>query len=132
MANTRWRKVQRDLSQNKGRTLLVTAAITVGVIAAGSILSAYSVITREMDRNYLQTNPPSAILYLDSVDDDLVASVEARPEIAAAEARREVAARLVRGPEEWINLRLVVVDDFDDLRVSRFYPRERRMGLGRR
>ncbi len=124
MVSPRWRKVLRDLSQNRGRTALVIAAITVGVVAAGSILSAYSVITREMDRNYDDTNPPSAILHLDSVDDELVAAVEARPEIAAAEARREIGTRLVRGRDEWISLQLVVVDDFDDITISRFYPEE--------
>lgn len=124
MISTRWRKVGRDLSHNKGRTLLVVAAITVGVVASGSILSAYSVITREMERNYAETNPPSAVLYLESVDDDLVASTLARPEIAAAEARREITARLVMGSGEWIKLQLVVVDDFDNITVSRFYPEE--------
>ncbi|MCP4222923.1 MAG: FtsX-like permease family protein, partial [Actinomycetia bacterium] len=124
MVSPRWRKVLRDLSLNKGRTLLVITAITVGVVAAGSILTAYSVITREMDRNYGETNPPSGVLYMDSVDEELVASVEARPEIAAAEARREITTRLIRGSDEWINLRLVVVDDFDDIAVSRFYPEE--------
>ncbi len=131
MVSPRWRKVGRDLSQNKGRTMLVTAAITVGVVAAGSILTAYSVITREMDRNYARTNPASAVLYLDSVDDDLVASVEARPEIAAAEARREISARLIEAPEEWDRLQLVVVDDFDDLTVSRFFADEGGWGPGR-
>jgi putative ABC transport system permease protein len=122
VVSVRWRKVLRDLSHNKGRTFLVIAAIAVGVAAAGSILTAYSVITREVDRNYLETNPPSAVLYLDSVDDDLVASVEARSEISAAEARREVTARLVLGSEEWISLQLVVVSDFDNVTVNRFYP----------
>lgn len=122
MRDTRWRKILRDLSQHKGRTLLAIAAIAVGVAAAGLILSAYSVITREMDRNYAETNPPAAILHIESVGDDLVESVAARPEIAAAEARREITARLVRNEDEWIPIRLVVVDDFDDIAVSRFYP----------
>lgn len=124
MTSPRGQKIWRDLTRNKGRTLLVVAAISVGVIAAGSILSAYSVTTREMDRSYRDTNPPSAILQVESVDDELVAAVEARPEIAAAEAHREIGARLIRGPEEWAKLQLVVVKDFDDIAVSLFYPDE--------
>ncbi|GMQ93698.1 MAG: FtsX-like permease family protein [Acidimicrobiia bacterium] len=104
--------------------MLVVAAITVGVAAAGSILSAYSVITREIDRNYAETNPPSAILYIESLDDRLVASVEARPEIAAAEARRETKARLGSDLDEWITLQLIVVNDFNNITVSRFFPQE--------
>ena len=121
MTDTRLRKVLRDMSHNKGRTLLVIAAIAVGVAAAGSILTAYSVITREVDRNFLETNPASATLYLDSVDEELVAFVKARPEISAAEARREVTAKLVLDSEESIKLQLVVVNDFDNLTVSLFY-----------
>jgi len=107
---------------------MVIAAIAVGVGAAGSILTGYSVITREMDRGYQQTNPSSAILRLDSVDTDLVDSVRARPEIRSAEARREVVARLVRGSEEWLPLILVVVADFDALEVAKFGPESGKWG----
>ena len=98
------------------------AAIAMGVVAAGSILTAYSVATRELDRNFAETNPPSAILYLDSVDDEFVTLAQARPEIVAAEARRRVTARLVQDPDEWISLQLIVVNDFSDITVSRFFP----------
>lgn len=120
MFSTRTQKVIRDIAQHKGRTALVIAAIAVGIVAVGSILSAYSVITREMARNYDETNPASVTLYIDSVDESLVAAVEARPEFAAAEARRKVSARLVGDADEWTNLSLVVVNDFSDIRVSRF------------
>jgi len=93
---------------------MVIAAIAVGVAAAGSILTGYSVITREMDRGYQETNPASAVFLVDTV--------RARPEIQAVEARGEVTARLVRGPDEWIPLVLVVVADFDALEVSKFNP----------
>ncbi|MCP3935530.1 MAG: hypothetical protein GY708_09190 [Actinomycetia bacterium] len=121
MSRTLWRKVWRDLSHNKGRSLLVMAAITVGVIATGSILMSFSVTNREIDRSLADTNPPSAIFHIDSVDDKLVAAVEARPDVVAAEARREVTTRLVRDPDEWVDL-LLVVDDFDDITVGEFFP----------
>lgn len=121
MGRTLWRKIRRDLSRNKGRSLLVVTAIAVGVAATGSILISRSITDREMARSFAETNPPSAILHIASVDDDVVAAVESRAEVAAAEARREIAARLVREADEWVTLRLVVVDDFDDLTVGRFF-----------
>ncbi len=130
VVDTRWRKALRDLWLNKGRTLMVIAAIAVGVAAAGSILTGYSVITREMDRGYQETNPASAILRVDSVDSDLLAAVRARPEVRAAEARAQISARLVRGPDEWIPLVLVVVDDFDALEVAKFNPDRGQWGPG--
>jgi len=101
---------------------MVVTAIAVGVAAAGSILTGYSVITREMDRGYQETNPASVVLRLDSVDQDLVDLVRARPEVRAVEARSEVTARLIRGAEEWIPIQLVVVADFDALEVAKFNP----------
>ncbi len=122
MGSTLWRKIGRDLSRNRGRSLLVMAAIAVGVAAAGSILISSSITSREISRSYAETNPPSAILHIASVDVDLVAAVAARPEVSAAGSRREITTRLVRDPDEWISLRLVVVADFDSISVGRFFP----------
>ncbi len=120
MLSTRWRKTLRDLWLNKTRTFLVVLAIAVGILGVGSILTAYSILTREMDRNYMDTNPASAILYLEGVDADLVQAVEARPEIAQAEARRTVNARYQLDENQWLTIRLFVVADFDDLRVNTY------------
>ena len=122
MFSPRWRKALRDLWGNKARTILVVLAIAIGIIGVGSILTSYAILMREMDRNYMDTNPASAVLYMDGVDDDLVSAVQNRPEIADAEARRKVRARFQMGTNEWITIWLFVVDDFDNLRVSTFYP----------
>ncbi|MDX2467427.1 MAG: FtsX-like permease family protein, partial [Acidimicrobiia bacterium] len=82
------------------------------------------VIDREMDRNYAETNPASAVLHMESVDDDLVALAGANQDVVVAEARREFTARLVQGSDDWIDLRLVVVEDFDKLEINRFFPDE--------
>jgi len=120
MFSTRWRKALRDLWGDKTRTLLVVLAIAIGIVGVGAILNSYSVLIREMDRNYMDTNPASAILYMEGVDDALIQSIEARPEIAQAEARRIVGARYQTDTNQWLNTILFVIDDFDDLRVSTF------------
>ncbi len=122
MFSTRWRKAFRDLWINKTRTVLVVLSIAIGIIGVSSILTSYSILTREMNRNYMDTNPASAVLYVEGIDDDLVQSIQGRPEIAEAEARRTVVARYQMGTNEWISIYLFVIDDFDDLRVNTFYP----------
>ncbi len=122
MFSTRWRKALRDLWINKTRTILVVLAIAIGIVGVGSILTSYTILIREMNRNYMDTNPASAVLYVEGIDDDLVQSIQARPEIAEAEARRTVVARYQMGTNTWISIYLFVIDDFDDLRVSTFYP----------
>ncbi len=122
MFSTRWRKALRDLWGNKTRTILVVLSIAIGIIGVGSILTSYSILTREMNRNYMDTNPASAVLYVEGIDDDLVQSIQARPEITEAEARRTVVARYQMGINQWIGINLFVIEDFDDLRVNTFTP----------
>ncbi|VAW31080.1 hypothetical protein MNBD_CHLOROFLEXI01-1198 [hydrothermal vent metagenome] len=122
MLNPRWRKALRDLWVNKARTFLVILAIAIGIVGVGSILTSYSILTREMNRNYADTNPATAVLYLNDVDDDLIQTIQDRPDIANAEARRTLFARYQTGDNKWLIILLFVIDDFDDLRVSTFYP----------
>ncbi len=125
MLNPRWRKALRDLWVNKTRTILVILAIAIGIVGVGSILTSYSILTREMDRNFMETNPATAVFYLENVSDvaigeTLVQTIQSRPDIAAAEARRTLFARYQMGDNEWINIMLFVIDDFDNLRVNTF------------
>jgi putative ABC transport system permease protein len=92
-------------------------------VGVGCILTSYSILTREMNRNYMDTNPATAVFTINSgVDDELIQTIQSRPDIAAAEARRTLFARYQMGDNEWINIMLFVIDDFDNLRVNFFYP----------
>lgn len=122
MFSPRWHKALRDVWVNKARTILVILAIAIGIFGVGTILNSYAILTREMNRNYMDTRPASAVLYMEGVDADLAQTVKARPEIADAEARRSLTARYQMGPNKWISIVLFVIDDFDALRVNRFYP----------
>ena len=121
---SRWRKSLRDLWLNKARTLLVVLAISIGIFGLGVVVNAYSILMREMDENYLRTNPASVTLWTDPIDDDFVQAVRDLPEIGDAEVRRKVVGRIQVGPDEWKNIWLFVIDDFDDVRVSTFMPEE--------
>src|SRR5579871_4120637 len=120
MFSVRWRKVWRDLWLNELRTLLAVLAIAIGIFGVGSILSAYAILTREINVNYMATTPASAILYIDKADEALAKAVEALPGVAAAEPRRTISARMLIGPNEWRPLILYVVNDFTHMRVATF------------
>ncbi len=121
MFSVRWRKVLRDLWLNELRTLLAVLAIAIGIFGVGSILSAYAILTREINVNYMATNPASAILYVDKADRDLAKAVEALPGVAVAEPRRTISARMLIGPNEWRPLLLYVIDEFHDDAGGDFY-----------
>jgi putative ABC transport system permease protein len=122
MNSPRWKKIVRDLQSARGRMAMMVIAIAVSIFGVGSILSAYSILNREIGRNYLGTNPASAFLELDRVDDALVEAVRKQSNIADAEATSWVVARVEVGPNEWMSLLLFVVPDFAGMQISTIRP----------
>ena len=123
MTARQW-KALRDLSQEGTRTVLVVFAVAVGIAGFTAVLSAYAVLAREMNREYLATNPASATLRMETVDDALLTAVLADGSVAAADARRIVSARIKTEGGEWRNLRLFVAKDFRDIRIGKLQPEQ--------
>ena len=119
---TRWVKLLRDLMAEKGRILLMLTAVTVSIIAIGTVLGSYAVLTREIATNYLGTNPASATLVFEGdVDAHVVELARQHPQVQDAEARDVILARAKLG-DDWRPLLLFVIDDFAALRISTFAP----------
>ena len=118
MLSPRWRKLRGDVEQANGRILMMIVAIAVGVIAVASVSTAYTILTREIKRNYLATNPAAALIDVDSSDPSLVEGASAQPGIAAAEAAGRLTGRIEVRPNEWVPLLLFVVPTFRDTRIS--------------
>jgi len=124
MNSPRWKKIIRDLQAARGRMAMMVIAIAVSIFGVGMILSAYTILSREMSRNYLGTNPASAFIELDRVDDALALAraVSQRPGISEAEAGSWVVARAEVKPNEWMPVLLFIVPDFDAAHVSTVHP----------
>ena len=122
--NTLWRKAFRDFWHERARTVIVVLAIALGISAFAAVLSSYAILTRELDHGYLATNPASAVLRLDSIDDDLIKSILQNPEVSDAEPRRTISGQIKAGPVQWRNLILFVVQDYGNIRVSKLVPEE--------
>lgn len=119
-----WRKVFRDLWGERARALLVVLAIAVGLTAFLAVLSTFAILRRELNSGYLATNPASAVLLTDVVDDELLASVVARDDVEDADARRVLTGKFRTGPGETCALVLFVIRDFEHLRISTLDPEE--------
>ena len=122
--NASWRKAFRDLWENKARALLVILALVVGVVSVGTAAVAYSILPREMDKNYLYTDPASATLWVKPLDEDLVQTVADMPQIARAEASSYIVGRFQIAPGEWRELWLYVISDFNNIQVDKFTPEQ--------
>ncbi|MCI0606169.1 FtsX-like permease family protein [bacterium] len=127
---TRWRKTVRDLLQNIWRSLMVVLAIAIGLSGFSSLLSTYSILTRELNEGYLATNPASATLWTDRIDDALSAELRRFPEVAQLEERRMLSARVRVGPNEWRNALLFVIKDFNNIRVNTLKPQKGKWPAG--
>jgi putative ABC transport system permease protein len=122
--NASWRKAFRDVWENKARALLVILALVVGVVSVGTAAVAYSILPREMDKNYLYTDPASATLWVEPLDQALVQRVADLPQIARAEASSYIVGRFQIAQGEWRELWLYVISDFNHLQVDKFTPEQ--------
>ncbi len=115
----RWKKIYRDIAGERGRTFLMLAAISVGIFGIATILSTYSILIREVQRNYMATNPASATIDVGEVTDAMLATAKNFPGIAEAEARSVSHSRVKVG-DDWLRMLIFVVDDFDEIRLNTF------------
>ena len=69
MLTPRWRKVVRDLTSNKTKTILVVLAIAVGLFAFGSVFITQDVLVADMDSQYRAVNSANIILSTPYFDD---------------------------------------------------------------
>ncbi len=123
MLSPRWKKVLSEIWGNKTRTVLVVLSIAVGVFAVGVISTSRVVLSRDLAEGYAAINPASATIYTeDPFDDDLVQVVRRMKEVQEAEGRRNVTMRLQVGANEWRDLILFAIDDYDDIRVNKVRP----------
>ena len=117
---TRFLKVFRDLRIGFAKNGMLAAAIMIGVLAVGTILAAYAVLTREMARNYLGTQPAEATIKVEGeISRELIAEVRRLPGIADAERHATLLGRMKVG-DDWFPALIFVIDDFRDMRTNRF------------
>ena len=119
MVSPTLKKLISDLKSEKQRILLMVLAIAISVVGIGMSLGSYGITVREIGRNYLSTNPASATFEMTQVDAELVRDVEKLPGISQAD-RRAVRHMRYLGDEGWSRLLLMVVDDFDQLKLNTF------------
>ncbi|MCX7709508.1 MAG: ABC transporter permease [Clostridia bacterium] len=117
-------KTIRDLSLNKTRTLLVLFSMILGITGVGSILDARTILSREMDANYLKTNPAAATLVIDGLNEDILGKVTAMPEVSSIEERRSVTGHVRTEDGVGSEIILYVIKDFSSIKNSIFYPEQ--------
>ncbi len=107
----RYRKVIADLWDNKARTALVVASITIGVFAVGMISTAYLVLPEAMNRGFVAASPVNIKVATMPFGDDLIKSVSRIPGVGAAEGRQTVEVRITKADGSLENIELIATKD---------------------
>jgi len=112
--NTPIKKAFRDLRQSPGQTVLAIFALAIGLWGVGAILVSFTILTRDLNENFIQTRPAHAVLTSMNFDRLDLTSLRARPEIESAEFRDLSMQRIEVRPNEWIPLWLFGVESFQN------------------
>lgn len=119
MLAPRWKKVARDLTSHKIRTVLVVLSIAVGIYAVGVVMGGRQVLLREFDVDFSASVPASAEFDTTGFDSGLPDRVAERDDVRAAEGRRRVTVRysLTGAVDDestagWETLRLWAIPEF--------------------
>jgi len=122
--NMKFRKVIGDLRTNPGRILLVVFALVVGLWGVGSILVSYTILGRDLNANFVRTNPLHAAITSKDFNRLDLAALRNRPDIEKAEFRDFATLRIETHPDEWIPLWLFGVEDFDNFNLARIFDQK--------
>lgn len=119
MLAPRWKKVARDLTSHKIRTVLVVLSIAVGIYAVGVVMGGRQVLLREFDVDFSASVPASAEFDTTGFDSGLPDRIAERDDVRAAEGRRRVTVRysLTGAVDDestagWETLRLWAIPEF--------------------
>lgn len=116
-------KAWRDLKGAPGRAAVLAVAVGTGTASLATMVTASSVLEREVPRSFESALPPHIIVAAsDEVPNEAVATLLASTEIDGAEARRLIRGRARLADGSWLPMLAFVVEDFDGLTVSRFTP----------
>lgn len=112
------KKILRDLYTQRARTILVVLSIAVGIAAVGMLLQTHIIVSEEMNSSYMAISPANISLTTDPFDDDLIQVIKKLDEVALVEGRRNMMARINVGANEWVNLQLFAIEDFNQMEVN--------------
>ena len=122
MLGIRWRKIFRDVSRNKTRSILVILSIAIGVFAVGAIASSQAVMMRELRNNYQSINPSGAWISCDAFDAEFARTIARMPQVGEAEGRAQANVRVQTGPNQWTSLGLYALEDYANVRIDVIHP----------
>lgn len=119
MLPPRWKKVLRDLWDNKARTILSVLSIAVGVIAFGSMLIAGQTVLKNLDLAYTSSKPADITLDLTPYDRDLVRWAKTQPGVQDAAGQTVLYGTLIKPDGKEQDITLYAHDDYGAIDLNK-------------
>lgn len=118
------KKAIKEITVQSRRSLLVIIALIIGMTGFGSVIVSYSILSRDLKTNYLQTKPAHVVLESKEFKPSDIELLRQNPEIESAEFRGFKMLRIEVYKDEWIPLWLFGVDDFSTMQLALFAKEE--------
>ena len=115
-------KAFKDLKVQKARAVMIVIAMAVGIAGAGFVLNSYVILKREIQTNYLRTNPASFVLKAESLPSGIAEKLKENPDIGDVEFRTLRTGRLETAPGVWKTAWIFVLPDYQKSTVDKIYP----------
>lgn len=119
LLNRMWIKTWRDLWQSKGRSALVVSSIALSTFTLGVILNSYAILSREMTRDYLRSNPTAISFNLERFDKSLLQELKANNWVGEVGARLLISGEIKTATGDWKRLLLFVLNDYKDIKLDK-------------
>ena len=115
----RWKKVFADFWENKARSLMIVASISVGIFAVGVVGVGYLVIPESMVATYLSTNPANIQIQTESFNNDLLKTIQKIERIRSVEGRTTLTAKVQNSTNgDWLSLSLIAIEGFENQKIK--------------
>ncbi|UUA71651.1 ABC transporter permease [Cellvibrio sp. QJXJ] len=121
---TALRKLSGDIRATPGRYSMMVIAIAFSSAAIVAMLLAYIVLTREVQRNYIATNPSSVQIIIDkkTSDDEIenaLSTIVKNPSIDDAEIGGQFYSKVEISPNQFVTALIFVLPDLPRVRINK-------------
>lgn len=116
-----FKKAFRDLFSNKRNAITAISAVIIGMVAFGTLLFSYELITNEIVTTYSSINPSSATIIVDRIDNRFIELTEDFSDISEYEVKSNYQIRGQKSNGEWTTVELFSSTDYTTLDVNKVF-----------
>ena len=118
--NMIWKKAFNDFWATKSKTILALFALFIGAWGLSVIVYTYYISKKDLHDNYMQTNPASVIVKVDSLSNNMLAEINDLPYVAQAEIRQTGIARVWTKNNQWLPVWIFASPHFNNRKINTF------------